>query len=996
LRNDYLASPVLYAECIKLKEGKIKTVKDIKKIRVSLIKYYQRMYSRCTPFGLFSGCAVMQWSNAESKVLFEAKDMCRSTRLDMHYLCALAQQLALIPVIKNRIFYFPNTSIYKIGNEIRFMEYKYVNAKREHQISAVLHSDYLDLLLSHAKCGITIQQMSELLSQKIGVTNDEAIAFIDEIIENQVLVNELEPAITGKEFIYQLLEILQRINYDENEKITGVIKMLQSIEKDIRLMDKANDNSINPYKQIIEKITQLNIPFEESKLFQADLFRKPAENIIAAQIQNSLLNAFSFLNALNHSKKNDNLTSFIKKFNERYEGKQMPLLQVLDVESGIAYAGKSGKNLSPILDNIVLPDTARSEDYNIQWNKVQSWLFKKLSQAYKDDVFEVEIRVEDVKQFAAQWDDVPPSAAVLFRLLNDNKIILEGISGSSAANLLGRFAHGNTDVDNLVKNIVAQEEQLNSEVIFAEIIHLPQSRTGNILLHPAFRKYEIPFLAKSSLSVEQQITLDDLYISVVNGHIKLFSRRLQKEVIPRLSSAHNFSYKALPVYHFLCDLQAQNLRNNFSFSWGNMAGQFSFLPRVVFENIILFEATWQLKKIDYEILFRDNGIFLPDFVSKWKMPRYIILADGDNELLVDFDNIISVEVFIDVIKHRDAIVIKEFLFDTSGKITNEKGEFYINQCIAPLIKTTNVYQTNSALLNLNEKTIPQNFPPGSEWIYYKLYCGEKSADKILQEFIQPLVISLLKNKKIDKWFFIRYNDPDFHLRIRFHLVNKDDTGYVINTFSQAMNSGATRNLIWKTQIDTYTRELDRYTPKAMELAETLFFKDSMQTLSFLNLTQGDEREHARWLWGIKSTDQLLNSFDFTVEEKYQIAKANATAFAKEFNADKLLFQQFNKKYALARMDIKNIINNSFDEKSQWVPLMNLCSNNANDFKSIAQAIIVVNRNNYHPNLQNLISSYIHMSVNRLFISEARFHEMIIYDCLCKYYYTEIKIQANNK
>ncbi len=53
----YLASPVLYKECIRLNNGELHDIKEISKIRVSLSKYYQRMYSRCTPFALFSGCS---------------------------------------------------------------------------------------------------------------------------------------------------------------------------------------------------------------------------------------------------------------------------------------------------------------------------------------------------------------------------------------------------------------------------------------------------------------------------------------------------------------------------------------------------------------------------------------------------------------------------------------------------------------------------------------------------------------------------------------------------------------------------------------------------------------------------------------------------------------------------------------------------------------------------------------------------------------------------
>ena len=57
----YLASPVLYQEAINWKEGKITDSKKLQKIPISLGKYYLRMCSRCTPFGLFAGCGVVEW-----------------------------------------------------------------------------------------------------------------------------------------------------------------------------------------------------------------------------------------------------------------------------------------------------------------------------------------------------------------------------------------------------------------------------------------------------------------------------------------------------------------------------------------------------------------------------------------------------------------------------------------------------------------------------------------------------------------------------------------------------------------------------------------------------------------------------------------------------------------------------------------------------------------------------------------------------------------------
>jgi hypothetical protein len=98
-------------------------------------------------------------------------------------------------------------------------------------------------------------------------------------------------------------------------------------------------------------------------------------------------------------------------------------------------------------------------------------------------------------------------------------------------------------------------------------------------------------------SVSQEYT-QDLYVSVKSGKIILRSKRLNKIIVPRLSNAHNYSYNALPVYQFLCDLQHQNLRTSFSFQWGAMADKFKFLARITYKNTIIEPATWNLTKTD--------------------------------------------------------------------------------------------------------------------------------------------------------------------------------------------------------------------------------------------------------------------------------------------------------------------------------------------------------------------------------------------------------------
>ena len=103
------------------------------------------------------------------------------------------------------------------------------------------------------------------------------------------------------------------------------------------------------------------------------------------------------------------------------------------------------------------------------------------------------------------------------------------------------------------------------ECVVAEIAHVPEVRTGNILSRPHLREYEISYLTNTTLDDDHVIPVNDLMVSVSNNRVVLRSKRLKKEIVPRLTTAHNFS-KGTPVYRFLCELQNQGCISALSFN----------------------------------------------------------------------------------------------------------------------------------------------------------------------------------------------------------------------------------------------------------------------------------------------------------------------------------------------------------------------------------------------------------------------------------------------
>jgi len=69
----FLGSPVLYDEIQKFLNGALVVPKEVNKLKMSVLRYYTRMSTRCTPFGLFAGFSLGQLGEASEMELVEAK-----------------------------------------------------------------------------------------------------------------------------------------------------------------------------------------------------------------------------------------------------------------------------------------------------------------------------------------------------------------------------------------------------------------------------------------------------------------------------------------------------------------------------------------------------------------------------------------------------------------------------------------------------------------------------------------------------------------------------------------------------------------------------------------------------------------------------------------------------------------------------------------------------------------------------------------------------------
>ncbi|KMQ68014.1 lantibiotic dehydratase [Chryseobacterium sp. FH2] len=668
----YLASPYLYEEIRQwVKSGEKFSDKQSQKLKNTFLKYYSRMSTRCTPFGLFSNVGIGRFDNDEFP-RSSAAQLIRDTKLDMHFLVALSHHLVTIPEIRNHLQYFPNNSLNRVGNKIRYVEYEYSEGKREYIVSSAPISEELDNILKFAQKGKTTHQLEEILINE-EITKEDASEFIDELIDNQVLVSELEPNVSGEDFLRTLISILKKINAEDQ------LQTLIQIQEKLIDLDKNIGNSTAKYIEIEELIKSFQVKYEQKYLFQTDLYND-SEYKLPQHWKKELKKTVSFLNKISLIQKETYIEKFKKAFYERFETEEVPLGYALDSEIGIGYLqGIKAKGLHPYLEDLNIPFSQKKSNLMIQLNPVQQVLNGKLQGLTFESQYKIELTDADFKDFEENWDDLPDTISFMAEIISDGqeKLCIKGGGGNSAANLLGRFCSEKSEIQNLAKRIAGKEEELNPNKILAEIIHLPDARIGNIIRRPTLRNYEIPYLAQSILPEENQITIDDLYISVKNNRIILRSQRLNKEIMPYLTNAHNYSGDSLPVYHFLCDLYSQNRRSGVYFDWGGLKNIYTFFPRIEYKNVILSKAQWKIEEKDLQAfisIIKNKEDFLSELQhwrDKRKIPKWIQWAMSDNTLTINLENYDFAKLFIDIVKKHKIVFIEEFLWNKNDDYRRE-------------------------------------------------------------------------------------------------------------------------------------------------------------------------------------------------------------------------------------------------------------------------------------------------------------------------------------
>ncbi|MFE3872275.1 thiopeptide-type bacteriocin biosynthesis protein [Flavobacterium sp. ZS1P70] len=273
----------------------------------------------------------------------------------------------------------------------------------------------------------------------------------------------------------------------------------------------------------------------------------------------------------------------------------------------------------------------------------------------------------------------------------------------------------------------------------------------------------------------------------------------------------------------------------------------------------------------------------------------------------------------------------------------------------------------------------RDFCIGSEWLYYKIYTGVKTADITLLEELYPVIFDLKEEKIINKWFFIRYKDPSEHIRIRFYCKTPENVSIAIAKIYPILNKLLEENMAWKVQTDTYQREIERYGENTMIDSESLFWHDSEMILHYLSIKSSFTKNETQLFFSFSAIDSFLNSFSLTNADKLVLMDELQLSFKKEFDADTVLKKEMDKQYRGLSQETQRFLSGT--AINDYPEIFKVIQEKQDQINKTILSI----KDNLQIPLSSFLRSHIHMMINRQYTSKQRMYELLIYDHLYRYY-----------
>ncbi|MFH8467671.1 lantibiotic dehydratase [Streptomyces sp. NPDC017991] len=285
-----------------------------------------------------------------------------------------------------------------------------------------------------------------------------------------------------------------------------------------------------------------------------------------------------------------------------------------------------------------------------------------------------------------------------------------------------------------------------------------------------------------------------------------------------------------PLARFLTELSRAQCAQVTVFDWGAAAAM-PFLPRLRYGRTVLAPARWRLEVSELPGHAGPRAEWdaaLSNWRARRRLPRRVHLVEDDRRLFLDLDESGHRALLRRHLDHSRLAVLVEApvseAYDWCGGRAHE--------VVVPL-KATRPSAWPSLPTPSRARALSaaqMQTPAVSPVLLAALYGDPRRQDILLSQYL-PGLLEQLGNPP---WWFIRFRDPDQHLRVRIDLPDPEafaDTARTVSAWADELRS---IGLLADLRYPTSYREMGRWgSGMAWEAAEEVFRADSRAILAQL-------------------------------------------------------------------------------------------------------------------------------------------------------------------
>lgn len=816
LEQILLANPKLYGMLKKYNAGKLKKKKE-KNFFESIYKYYKRSYYRATPFGLFS-----ETSNGKFTVKGDKKELGKTHKvvfIDIKWLTDVIFKLE--KDYQSNLSFISNNGNYISGN--RVMQLYSINDQDLEEVS--INNSKVYRIISE-ECSQTYKTYSEIIEKVITIYGNEYLnltkEYINDLVENHYLISNLQENIlinfSMSDFIMKVREI------DVSKKYVEILTKIQELIEEYTHIEigSGSDKLIEIYHQM----ARLN---KSDNYIQVDLYNDG--NIYIDNSNKQRIEKFS--NFITNTVKSVTRTYFDDykdKFIEKYGIDQdVQLIELFDPIKGIGAPYDYTHPQNEVFE-LEPPTSYYSHDEKEMYiNKYIEALLNReeinlkcFSNYYRNLNSKESTSIQGIELFFHMVQINKKKTLALSNIIGSNNI-----GGSS-----GRFSLLSDKLRDYHMKTLKQVKAANIEegVTSCEIVFLPENiRHANIMRTSFVREKVLPIFSSTDQS---EVRLTNIYIGLdENENFYAYDVSTQEKMKFYVTSMYNKTLFSNEL-RFLCEI---SINNNFGYvPWDLIYKDMNFIPRIMFEDIVVSPKTWRIFK------FELSNIAIESIIKQRNIPNEIYIVDGDNKLYINRKNSLDVELFMSEIKRNieknGHAIIQEYFNNKDMIYKDSEGK--ISEIVVPVINSKfDVKKVNKEKQQRISKHVREKLP-FNDWLYLKVYMSTRRQEEFIRVYI-PLIQK--KVEKLDrKLFFLRYMDPVPQIRIR---ISDNNLYKIYEVIKKDLEQGHRNGILSTFDISTYDREIERYGGvNAIDIAENIFCEDSKLVIKYLKFIKEKNME----------------------------------------------------------------------------------------------------------------------------------------------------------